>query len=373
MVKFEILKVDKESRARVGRIYTKWGVVETPAFMPVATQGTVKAMFPKDLNEAGIQIVIANTYHLHLRPGEDLINKAGGIQKFMGWFKPVATDSGGFQIYSLSDLKEVKDDGVFFRSHLDGSYIFFTPEKVIDIQIKLGSDLIMVLDECPPYPISHEEAYKSLKRTLKWAEKSKNHWEKLKLNDRMIFGIIQGSVYEDLRELSAKELIDMDFDGYAIGGLAIGEPKVERDKIIKKMGEILPENKPRYAMGIGYPEDIIEAIENGIDLFDCVLPTRNARTGTVFTSRGKLVIKNASYKEDFSPIDEECSCYTCKNFTRAYIRHLFQAGEILAAMLATLHSINFFANLFKQIRKAIKDGNFKEWKKEFLEKYNGKQ
>ncbi|HDM89799.1 MAG TPA: tRNA guanosine(34) transglycosylase Tgt [candidate division WOR-3 bacterium] len=367
-IKFEIIAEDGETGARAGLLHTPHGVVETPAFMPVATQATVKALAPRNLEESGVQIIVSNTYHLHLRPGEDIIQEAGGIHSSMAWKGAVLTDSGGFQVYSLSDIRKVTPEGVEFRSHLDGSKIFFSPEKVVEIQKKIGSDIIMVLDEPAPYPSSEREARRAMELTLRWAERSIEERNRISPN-QAIFAIVQGGVYPELREESARALVAMGFDGYAIGGLAFGEPKLERDMIIERTARLLPREKPRYVMGVGFPEDIIDSVARGVDLFDCVLPTRNARTGSVFTRMGKLVIKNASYARDYRPIDPDCTCYTCRNFTRAYIRHLFNAGEILAAHLATLHSVHFFQDLMREIREAIKGGYFSRWREEFLALY----
>jgi queuine tRNA-ribosyltransferase len=367
-ISFEIVARDRESNARVGLIKTPHGEFETPAFMPVATQGTVKTLSPRELEEIGIDIVVVNAYHIHLRPGEDVVAEASGIHKFMSWENPILTDSGGFQVHSLADLREISEDGVLFHSHIDGRKIFFTPERVMEIQMKIGADIIMAFDNPSPYPVSYEEAKRDLNLTLKWALRSLEEKKRIG-SDQAIFGIVQGSVYPDLRIESSEELKEMGFDGYAIGGLALGEPKIERDKIVEITVEHLPEDKPRYLMGVGFPEDLVDSIARGVDIFDCVLPTRNARTGTVFTRFGKIVVKNATYSRDFTPIDPLCPCYTCRNFTRAYIRHLFNAGEILAPRLATLHSLFFFSDLMRQIRKAIKEGKFSEWRRNFLNQY----
>jgi len=368
VVKFELIKIEKHTGARLGILHTPHGDVETPNFMPVGTQATVKTISPRELEEIGVQIIVSNTYHLHLRPGEDLIKEAGGLHKFMSWSGSILTDSGGFQVYSLADLRALKDEGVEFRSHIDGSKVFFTPEKVVDIQVTLGSDIAMILDWPTPYPATKKEALDHMKLTTKWAERAKEYRDKV-APEQALFGIVQGGTYIDLRKENAREMMEMDFDGYAIGGLALGEPKIERDKIVEVVTAILPEEKVRYLMGVGYPEDIISSVINGVDLFDCVLPTRNARTGTVFTSRGKLTIRNAEYRADFKPLDRECDCYTCRNFTRAYIRHLFNAGEILGPRLTTYHSLYFFMKLMREIREAIKGDYLLDWKEEFLKKY----
>ncbi len=367
-VQYELIKREKYTGARLGILHTPHGDVELPNFMPVGTQGTVKTISPRELEEIGVQIIVSNTYHLHLRPGEDLIQRAGGLHKFMGFKGAILTDSGGFQIYSLADLRELKKDKVVFRSHIDGQYITFTPEKVIEIQSKLSSDIAMILDWPTPYPATYKEAKEHMDLTTDWAKRALEFRE-INYPDTTVFGIVQGSTFEDLRIEHANTLREMDFDGFAIGGLALGEPKIERDKIIDKVTPNLPEDKVRYLMGVGYPEDILTAVALGVDLFDCVLPTRNARTGTVFTTVGELTIRNAVYKEDFSPLDPECNCYTCTNFSRAYIRHLFNAGEILGPRLATYHSLYFFIKLMREIREAIKGDYLLDFTKDFLGKY----
>lgn len=367
---FKIIK--RDGNARYGILKTKSGIIETPVFLPVASQGTVKTMPPDILKKVGIKAIITNVYHLHLRPGENIIKKLGGIHKFMNFKGVIFTDSGGFQVYSLSDLKKVKEEGIEFKSHIDGRKIFFTPEKVIKIQMDLGSDIIMILDECPPYPVTYEYAKESLDLTIRWAFKSKEFFDKEFKNKKirpLIFGIGQGSTYLDLRLKGIEKLREYDFDGYSIGGLAVGEPKEEREKIISEIVNYYPEEKPRYLMGVGYPEDIFFGVKNGIDIFDSVLPTRNARTGLIFTSYGKMRIRNAKYAEDPLPLDPDCNCYVCKNFSRAYIRHLFSAGEYLALYLSTYHSLFFYSKLMKNIRESIKEGTLKEYEKKFFEKY----
>lgn len=366
MLSFSVLSKDKQTKARAGLIKTEHGEIETPIFMPVGTQGTVKAVNQKFLEEnINAQIILGNTYHLYLRPGTEILEKAGGLHKFMNWNKPILTDSGGYQVFSLSELRKLKENGVEFRSHLDGSKHFFTPEKVINIQRSIGSDIMMVLDECTPYPCDYEYAVKSTKLTSNWAVLNKESFENstsLYGYEQFQFGIIQGSVYKDLREISARELVKLDFDGYAIGGLAVGEPTELMYDIVNFTTGFMPENKPRYLMGVGRPENILEAIERGIDMFDCVMPTRNARNAYLFTSHGVLSMRNAKYKDDFSEIDSECECYTCRNYSRAYLRHLFIAEEILALELASIHNLRFYLNLVKQARKNIINGTFKEWK-----------
>ncbi len=367
---FKILK--KNNNARCGILFTKSGNIETPTFLPVASQGTVKTMPPDILKKIGIKAIITNAYHLHLRPGEKIIKKIGGIHKFMNFKGVIFTDSGGFQVYSLSDLKKIKEEGIEFKSHIDGRKIFFTPEKVIEIQIDLGTDVMMTLDECPPYPVTYEYAKESLDLTIKWAFKSKEFFDR-EFKDKkirpLIFGIGQGSTYLDLRIKGIEKLKEYDFDGYCIGGLAVGEPKEEREKIISDIISYYPEEKPRYLMGVGYPEDIFFAVKNGIDIFDSVLPTRNARTGLIFTSYGKIRIRNAKYAEDPLPLDPDCNCYVCKNFSRAYIRHLFSAEEYLALYLSTYHSLSFYSKLMKNIREAIKEETLEEYERKFFEKY----
>ena len=359
----------KDKKARAGYFETEHGIVETPVFMPVGTQGTVKAVTPKHLEEVKAKIVLSNTYHLYLRPGTEVLEKAGGLHKFMNWQKPILTDSGGFQVFSLSELRKVKPDGVEFKSHLDGSSHFFSPEKVVGIQRSIGSDIMMVLDECTPYPCEYDYALNSAKLTSNWAEMSKEAFEKsvpLYGHKQFMFGIIQGSVYKDLRELSAKDIAKLDFDGYAIGGLAVGEPVDVMYDVVDFTTSLMPEDKPRYLMGVGRPENLLEAIERGVDMFDCVMPTRNGRNAYLFTSSGVLSMRNAKYKDDFSTIDENCDCYTCKNFSKAYLRHLFIAKEILALQLASIHNLNFYLNLMRTAREKIIEGSFSEWKQETL-------
>lgn len=369
MLSFSVLSKDKQTKARAGLLKTAHGEIETPIFMPVGTQGTVKAVNQKFLEEeVNAQIILGNTYHLYLRPGTEILEKAGGLHKFMNWKKPILTDSGGYQVFSLSELRKLKEDGVEFRSHLDGSKHFFTPEKVINIQRSIGSDIMMVLDECTPYPCDYDYAVKSTKLTSDWAVLNKKSFENsnpLYGYEQYQFGIIQGSVYKDLREISANDLVKLDFDGYAIGGLAVGEPTEIMYDIVNFTTDFMPENKPRYLMGVGRPENILEAIERGIDMFDCVMPTRNARNAYLFTSQGVLSMRNAKHKDDFSEIDAECNCYTCRNYTRAYLRHLFIAEEILALELASIHNLRFYLDLVKEARKNIINGTFKDWK-EFI-------
>jgi queuine tRNA-ribosyltransferase len=372
LLSFEISAKDQNSKARAGLFVTSHGVVDTPVFMPVGTQGTVKAVNQDYLkNHLNAQIVLSNTYHLYLRPGTGVLEKAGGLHKLMNWDRPILTDSGGFQIFSLADLRHLKKDGVEFRSHLDGSKHFFTPKNVIEIQRSIGSDIMMVLDECTPYPCEYEYAQKSVKLTSDWAAKAKEVFDNSKPNygyQQYLFGIIQGSTYNDLRERSAKEIIELNFDGYAIGGLAVGEPTEIMYDMIDFTTEFMPENKPRYLMGVGRPENLLEAIERGIDMFDCVMPTRNARNAYLFSWNGILSMRNVRYKDDFNPIDDRCECYTCKNYTRAYIRHLFIAKEILALELSSIHNLYFYLNLMRTARQKILAGNFSEWKSKIINK-----
>jgi len=365
-LKFSLLHTDTKSKARLGKIETDHGVIDTPIFMPVGTQGTVKAVAQRVLkDEIKAEIILSNTYHLYLRPTTAVLEAAGGLHKFINWDKPILTDSGGFQIFSLNELRKLKYEGVEFMSHLDGSKHFFTPEKVIGIQRSIGSDIMMVLDECTPYPCDYEYAKKSMELTSRWAVLNKEAFEKtspLYGKSQALFGIIQGSVYKDLRERSAKELLELDFNGYAIGGLAVGEPTEKMYEMINFTTDFMPNYKPRYLMGVGRPENILEGIARGIDMFDCVMPTRNARNAYLFTKKGYLTIKNAIYKTDFRPIDETCDCYTCKNFSRAYLRHLFAAKEILALELATIHNLSFYLNLIREARAHIKNNTFVEWK-----------
>lgn len=372
MLKFSVINKDKNSKARAGFFETDHGVVETPAFMPVGTQGTVKAVnqdyLEKDINA---QIILSNTYHLYLRPGTEVLEKAGGLHKFMNWRKPILTDSGGYQVYSLSSLRKLKEDGVEFRSHLDGSTHFFSPEKVIKIQRSIGSDIMMVLDECTPYPCDYEYAKKSTELTSKWAILNKEAFENTKPlydHNQFLFGIIQGSVYKDLRESSAKDLLQNNFDGYAIGGLAVGEPTEMMYDITNFTTDFMPEDKPRYLMGVGRPENILESIDRGIDMFDCVMPTRNARHGVLFTNSGVLTLTNAKFKDDFEKVDENCNCYTCQNYSRAYLRHLFNSGELLALQLASIHNLHFYISMMSEARKRILEGSFKEWKNKTMKK-----
>ncbi len=366
-IKFELLKEAKDCKARLGKITTPHGEIETPIFMPVGTRATVKAMTPEEVKDLGAQIILSNTYHLYLKPGHELVEEAGGLHKFMNWNGPILTDSGGFQVFSLGDLRKIKEEGVEFRSHIDGSKHFISPEKSIEIQNSLGSDIMMCFDECTPYPSTYEYAKHSMERTTRWAKRCKDYhknWDK-----QGLFGIVQGGMYKDLREQSAKDLVELDFPGYAIGGLSVGEPKELMCEVLDYTTPLLPKDKPRYLMGVGTPDYLFEAVINGIDMADCVLPTRIARNGTVLTSKGKIVIRNAKYTRDFEKLDPECDCYACTNYSRAYIRHLFNVDEILGARLATIHNLYFLVKLMENIRKAIKEDRILEYRDEFYKKY----
>lgn len=356
--------------ARAGSFTVNGRTVETPVFMPVGTAGTVKAMPPEDLASLGAQICLGNTYHLYLRPGVDIVRRAGGLHKFINWNGAILTDSGGYQVFSLQELRKIEKDGVRFRSHLDGSEHFFTPEGVYEIQMGLGSDIAMVLDVCTPYPADQNQAAADLKVTLEWAQRSHRSYLSYKSHSSpALFGIVQGSVYSDLRRASAQRLVEIGFEGYAIGGLSVGEPKAAMWEMTEATVPHLPEDRPRYLMGVGTPEDLIMGIERGIDMFDCVLPTRAARHGTAFTSDGTLTVKASRYSEDFTPIDSECECQTCKSYTRAYIRHLFNAGEISAMILTTRHNLHFYLSVMRRARQAIRENRWQSFSKGFLSRY----
>jgi len=367
---FQLLKTDLKSRARLGRLTTRHGCVETPVFMPVGTQGSVKAMSPEELKSVDAQIILGNTYHLFLRPGLDVIKYFGGLHRFMGWDYPILTDSGGFQVFSLSKLRKIAEDGVHFSSHIDGSPCFLNPEIAMEIQTILGSDIAMAFDECPPYPCEWGGAATSLERTLRWAKRCRN-WITDQPADRrpLLFGIVQGGTYPDLREKSARSLVAMDFEGYAVGGVSVGEPEPEMMLAIESSEPYLPIDKPRYAMGLGTPAQIVEMIALGMDMFDCVLPTRLARNGTAFTQFGTMNLKNNPYRLDKRPIEEGCACSTCQTFTRGYIRHLIKAGEILGLRLITTHNLHFYLNLMRQIRIAIENQTFGEFRQRFVANY----
>lgn len=363
---FELLHKEKETAARMGKITTAHGEIETPIFMPVGTQATVKSMTPEELWQIGSQIILANTYHLYLRPGSKLIAEAGGLHEFMHWNGPILTDSGGFQVFSLSDLNEITEEGVYFRSHLDGSKHFISPEISMGIQRDLGSDIVMAFDECPPHPADYDYLAKSLEMTIRWAKRCSKEMQD---TEQALFGIIQGGVYRDLRKQSVEALLDIGFPGYAIGGLSVGEKKEEMLEVLDFTVPVMPEDKPRYLMGVGTPEDLFEGVKRGIDMFDCVLPTRIARHGAVFTSRGRITVRNAEFASDFSPLDHECDCYVCQNYTRGYIRHLIKRNEILGSRLTTYHNLYFLLNLMEQMRKAIQEDRFMEFYRKFYQKY----
>ncbi|MEI3391581.1 MAG: tRNA guanosine(34) transglycosylase Tgt [Clostridia bacterium] len=366
-IKYELLHVDKNSGARRGVVHTPHGDIQTPIFMPVGTLATVKAMSPEELkNDVKAQIILSNTYHLYLRPGHDIVKEAGGLHKFMNWDRPILTDCGGFQVFSLSSLRKISEEGVLFNSHLDGSKHMFTPEKVMEIEEALGADIIMAFDECCPYPADYDYVKKSMERTTRWAVRCK---EAHKTENQGLFGIIQGGFYKDLREQSAKDLISLDFPGYAIGGISVGEPKEEFLDILRYTTPLMPENKPRYLMGVGSPDYLIEASLAGIDMCDCVLPTRLARHGTALTSKGKLVIRNQNFARDWNRLDDECDCYTCKNYTRAYLRHLIKTNEILGMRLLSLHNLRFLTKLMERVRIEIEHDNLLAFREEFYKKY----
>ncbi|GAB4379096.1 MAG: tRNA guanosine(34) transglycosylase Tgt [Calditrichia bacterium] len=371
-MKFTVVAAEPDGSARAGVFSTDHGTVDTPAFMPVGSIGTVKTLSPRDLEENNVQIILGNTYHLFLKPGLEILEKAGGLHRFNGWNHPILTDSGGFQVYSLTDLRKINEEGVEFKSHWDGSTHFFSPERVVEIQRIIGSDIMMVLDQCIANPSDKESAQQANRLTLKWAKRSRDHFKQTTPRygyQQYQFGIVQGGVYPDLRKISIETLVEMDFDGYAIGGLAVGESFEVRNELVEFCCEYLPAQYVRYLMGVGTPVDILEAIERGVDLFDCVIPTRNARNGTVFTQKGKVTIRNARYKDDLKPLDDNCNCYACQNFTRAYIRHLFNVNEILGLRLATIHNVHFFMDLLLRSREAIKKGEFKIWKRNFIEQF----
>lgn len=365
-ISFQLVKVCKQTGARAGLLTTPHGVIETPVFMPVGTQATVKSMTPEELKEIGAQIILSNTYHLYLRPGVEVIGQAHGLHRFMNWSGPILTDSGGFQVFSLGALRKITDEGVTFNSHIDGSSHFISPEKAVQIQMLLGSDIAMAFDECPPYPSTWEATKKAVERTAEWAVRCKNAH---KHPEQSLFGIVQGGAFRDLREMSAKAIIDIGFPGYAIGGLSVGEPKSLMYEVLDYTTPLLPKDRPRYLMGVGSPDCLVEGVIRGVDMFDCVLPTRIARNGTVFTAEGKIVVRNAEYAFDFKPLEPGCQCYSCRNYTRAYIRHLVKANEILGLRLTTIHNLFAVIRLMKEIRKAIMEDRSGDLAKEFRAKY----
>lgn len=369
---FETVHQDSRTGARAGIFHTPHGDIETPVYMPVGTQATVKGMLPDDLKTAGAQIILSNTYHLYMRPGDDLVKKAGGLHKFMNWDRPILTDSGGFQVFSLAKLNKIKDEGVFFNSHVDGSLHFISPEKAMDIEHNLGADIMMAFDQCSPYGVDYRSGKEDMERTLKWLDRcynSHNDYLKDKPETQALFPIVQGNMFKDLRETSLKETIPYAKYGIGIGGLSVGEPKEMMYDIMDFMYDKYPTNVPRYLMGVGSPDCLVEGVKRGIDMFDCVLATRIARNGTAMTSRGKIVVRNGIYKEDFSPLDPECDCYCCKHYTKAYLRHLINVGEMTGAMLLSIHNITFLCNLMRKMREAIMQDSLTEFAEEFYAKY----
>ncbi|MDD6190251.1 MAG: tRNA guanosine(34) transglycosylase Tgt [Firmicutes bacterium] len=380
-ITFELLKTDKRTKARRGVVTTPHGKIETPIFMPVGTAATVKAMRPEEVSDLGAQIILSNTYHLYLRPGHDVIRQAGGLHKFMNWDKPILTDSGGFQVFSLGAMRKITEEGVAFRSHIDGSKHMITPEKSIEIQHSLGSDIMMAFDECAPYPADREYVKNSMERTTRWLKRCKEyHEEYCEKNggesqslgqgvNQSLFGIQQGGMYKDLRVEHMKQIAELDLPGYSVGGLSVGEPKEIMYDVMDVCVDVMPKDKPRYLMGVGSPDCLFEGVERGIDMFDCVLPTRIARHGMAMTSHGRVNIKNARFERDFSPLDDNCDCYTCRNYSKAYLRHLFKCDEMLSSMLLTNHNLHFLVNTMTNIRKAIDEDRFSEYKKEFYDSY----
>ena len=362
--RYELIKKDKKTGARLGRVYTDHGCFDTPCYMPVGTQATVKAMTPRDLEDVNAHIILANTFHLYLRPGHDLVREAGGLHSFMHWDRPILTDSGGFQVFSLSKINDIREDGVMFQSPIDGSKHFFSPEKVMEIEMALNADIAMAFDECAPFPCDHTYAEQAMNRTHRWAERCK---EAHNSDSQNLFGIVQGAFYPDLRIASAKFLASLDFEGYGIGGLSVGEPKETMYRMLEELEPYMPEQKPRYLMGVGSPDCFLEGIRRGIDMFDCVMQTRMARTGMALTRHGRMNIRNAKYERDFTPIEEGCDCYACRNFTRAYIHHLVKEKEILGAQLLTMHNLRFSIRLMEDIRKSIQNDDFLDFSTELLE------
>ncbi|WP_017435547.1 tRNA guanosine(34) transglycosylase Tgt [Saccharococcus caldoxylosilyticus] len=366
-IRFELIKTCRQTGARLGILHTPHGSFETPMFMPVGTLATVKTLSPEELKEMGAGVILSNTYHLWLRPGPDIVQEAGGLHSFMNWDRGILTDSGGFQVFSLSEFRRIEEEGVYFRNHLNGDKLFLSPEKAIEIQNALGSDIMMAFDECPPYPSTHEYMKKSVERTSRWAERClKAHRRPA---EQGLFAIVQGGEFEDLRRQSAQDLVSLDFPGYAIGGLSVGEPKEVMNRVLEFTTPLLPANKPRYLMGVGSPDSLIDGAIRGIDMFDCVLPTRIGRNGTVMTSEGRVVIKNAQYARDFSPLDPNCDCYTCRNYTRAYIRHLIKCEETFGIRLTSYHNVYFLIKLMEQVRQAIREDRLDDFREEFFERY----
>ncbi|MBE5733809.1 MAG: tRNA guanosine(34) transglycosylase Tgt [Clostridiales bacterium] len=362
---YETIKQDSKTGARAGILHTPHGDILTPTYMPVGTQATVKGVMPRDLKEANSQIILANTYHLYMRPGDELVRDAGGLHKFMAWDRPILTDSGGFQVFSLAKLNKIKDDGVYFNSHVDGSLHFITPEKAIDIENNLGADIIMAFDQCSPYGADYAESKIAMERTLKWLDRCYVHH---KNDNQALFPIVQGNMFKDLRAISLKETIPYAKYGIGIGGLSVGEPKNVMYDIMDSMLDNYPTNIPRYLMGVGSPDCLIEGVRRGIDMFDCVLATRVGRNGTALTSKGKVVVRNGAYRDDFTPLDDECDCYACKNYTKAYLRHMINVGEMMGGMMISLHNITYLNNLMKKAREAILQDSFAEFAEEFYRK-----
>lgn len=370
-VRYELIKVEKHTGARLGILHTPHGSFPTPMYMPVGTLATVKGLSPEELKEMGADVVLSNTYHLWLRPGDDLVGEAGGLHKFMNWDRGILTDSGGFQVFSLSDMRKIEEEGVHFRNHINGEKLFLSPEKAIQIQNNLGADIMMSFDECPPFDQSYDYVKRSIERTTRWAERGMKAHQRP--HDQALFGILQGAGYKDLRLAHAEAMVAMDFPGYSIGGLSVGETKEEMNAVLDYLTPVMPSNKPRYLMGVGSPDALIDGVIRGVDMFDCVLATRIARNGTCMTSQGRLVVKNAKYARDFSPIDPKCDCYTCKHYSRAYIRHLIKSDEIFGLRLASIHNVHFLLNLMKQVRYHIQNDSLLEFREAFFEEYGYNQ
>lgn len=366
-IRYELIKTCAQTGARLGRVHTPHGVIDTPTFMPVGTLASVKGVSPEELKDLNAQIILSNTYHLFLRPGHELVREAGGLHKFMNWDRAILTDSGGFQVFSLSEMRKIREEGVEFRSHLNGDKLFLSPEIATHVQNALGADIFMAFDECPPFPAEYDYVKQSTERTTRWAERCLKAHERP--HDQGLFGIVQGGMYKDLRQMSARDLTSLDFPGYAIGGLSVGEPKHLMYEMLEETVPLLPTGKPRYLMGVGSPDALVEGSMRGVDMFDCVLPTRIARNGTAMTSQGRLVVKNAKYTSDFGPLDPECSCYACRNYSRAYIRHLIRADEMFGLRLTSIHNLHFLTHLMEQVREAIREDRLRDFRDEFFEKY----
>ena len=370
-IRYELIKTCKQTGARLGILHTPHGSFETPMFMPVGTLATVKTLSPEELKEMGAGVILSNTYHLWLRPGHDIVKEAGGLHAFMNWDRGILTDSGGFQVFSLSEFRRIEEEGVYFRNHLNGDKLFLSPEKAMEIQNALGSDIMMAFDECPPYPATYEYMKRSVERTSRWAERCLKAHQRP--NEQGLFGIVQGGEFEELRKQSAQDLVSLDFLGYAVGGLSVGEPKDVMNRVLEFTTPLLPANKPRYLMGVGSPDSLIDGAIRGIDMFDCVLPTRIGRNGTVMTSEGRVVIKNAKYARDFTPLDPNCDCYTCRNYTRAYIRHLIKCDETFGIRLTSYHNVYFLIKLMEQVRQAIREDRLGDFREQFFEQYGFNQ